>query len=211
MATLLGTTVLADPATLTFDHINVGRGGAFQLSDAGLGAGLGATAGYLAGYAAGLAAALLVPPPVATPPSITQSATPRTLRGGALDMLLDPVTLDFIDTPDGEWRETADSRTIVLIMLETELARSYSAPGDGTRLKEFFEAGEPVTASFVESEYRRAMRILEAAGVITDFTMRSVDDKGNLLVDARTGRFTPELHWIDLATGSPVDLVYAPL
>ncbi len=137
--------------------------------------------------------------------------TPRSLRGALLDQVLDPFTLDYIDTDDGEWLETADSRSIVLIMFETELEQSYSAPGDGTRIREWFERGEPVTVAFVESEYRRAAAILEAAGILTDFSIRSTDDEGNVLLDPRTGRYTPELHWTDLATGSPVDLAYAPI
>lgn len=130
--------------------------------------------------------------------------TVRTRLGGLYDQLLDPMTLDFIDTPDGEWEETADSRTIVLIMLEMRLGRSYSAPNDGTRIHELLEDGEPVTVSTVEAECRRAMGILQNAGDITDFSMVSTDDDGNPRVDNR-GRFSPELRYTDLASGSPVD------
>ncbi len=142
--------------------------------------------------------------------SATQNPTLRALRAGLLDQLLDPMTLDYVDTDDGEWEETADSRTTVLIMLETELEKSYSAPGDGTRIKEAFERGDPVTVGFVESEYKRAFGVLEKAGVLTGFSMRSTDERGKPLVDHR-GRFSPVLSWTDLATGSPVDLTYAPL
>lgn len=148
--------------------------------------------------------------PVVVAPTLPP-VTARALRGAALDQYLDPITLDYVDTPNGEWLETADSRTIVLIMLETELEKSFSAPGDGTRIKEFFANGDPVTVGFVESEYRRAMGILEAAGVISDFSITSTDSDGKLLVDAKRGRYCPLLRWIDLATGSPVDLAYAPL
>lgn len=142
----------------------------------------------------------------------TELITRAGVAGAVLDQFLDPITLDFVDTDDGEWLETADSRTIVIIMIEMRLGKSYSSPADGTRIAAAFEDGEPVTTGFVVTEITRAMGILEAAGVLTDFSIRVTEDgtaDGQVLVD-ETGRFTPELRWIDLATGSPVDLVYAP-
>lgn len=137
----------------------------------------------------------------------TSTATARTaLLGGLLDQEIDPVTLDFLDTDDGAWSETADSRSIVMIMLDTRLGRSYSAPGDGTRIAEQLERGDPVTPEFVVAETTRAMRILEAAGVIANFSMVTTDENGALLV--RDGRFSPELRYLDLASSSPVDLAY---
>jgi hypothetical protein len=133
----------------------------------------------------------------------------RAALGGLFDQYLDPITLDYVDTDDGEWLEVPDSRTLVMIMIDTRLNRSYSAPGDGTRIAELLEAGDPVTPSVVVSEISRAMGILAAAGVITSFSMRTTESDGSLLVD-ESGRFAPELNWIDLATGSPIDLVYTP-
>lgn len=133
----------------------------------------------------------------------------QSILRGLLDQYLDPITLDYVDTDDGEWLETPDSRSIVMIMIETQLGRSYSAPGDGTRIAESFESGDPVTPLFVVSEVTRVMTALAAAGVLTDFSIRSKDEDGNDLVDVN-GRFSPELRWTDLASGSPVDLVYTP-
>lgn len=144
-----------------------------------------------------------------TAPSSTPAVTARSRLGGMLDQYIDPITLDYVDTTNGEWYETADSRTIVMIMIETELEQSYTAPGDGTAIAEMFRRGDPVTPSLVASDIRRAMSILAAAGVISDFTIRVEESPGVVLVDA-AGRFAPELHYIDLATGSPVDLVLAP-
>lgn len=151
-----------------------------------------------------------LPSPAAPPAPSTggpANATARTvLLGGLLDQLIDPITRDFVDTEDGAWAETADSRSIVWIMLDTWLGHSYSAPGDGTRIGEQLERGDPVTPEFVVAEVTRAMRILEQAGVLTGFTMRAFDDRGQpLVVD---GRFTPELRYTDLASGSPIDLAY---
>jgi hypothetical protein len=142
--------------------------------------------------------------------SSPSSATPASRLGGLLDQEIDPATLDFIDTDDGEWSETADSRSIVMIMIDTHLGKSYSAPGDGTRIAELLEAGEPVSTSVVVADVSRAMRILEADGVISGFSMRATDDDGDELLDQKTGRFSPELRYTDLATGSPVDLVLSP-
>lgn len=127
---------------------------------------------------------------------------------GLYDQYLDPITLDYVDTDDGEWLETADSRTLVMIMIDTRLGKSYSAPTDGTRIAELLERGEPVTPGLVVAELLRVLGILEKAGVVTAVSVE--DSEGSpprLLVD-EAGRFSPVLHWIDLATGSPVDVVY---
>lgn len=137
------------------------------------------------------------------------SATTRTALGGLLDQEIDPVTLDYIDTDDGAWSDTADSRSIVMAMIDIELGTSYSAPGDGTRIAELLRAGTPVTPAVVVAEVTRAMAILAADGIIADFSIRATETDGTLLVD-ESGRFSPELRWTDLATGSPVDVVFTP-
>jgi hypothetical protein len=129
------------------------------------------------------------------------------LLGGLLDQYIDPITLDYVDTDDGEWLDTPDSRTLVMIALETRFGKSYSAPADGTRVRDQLESGEPVTPQFVQIEITRMMQTLERAGVLTAFSMALTDAKGDVLVD-QAGRFSPQLRWLDLATGSPVDLVY---
>jgi hypothetical protein len=117
-------------------------------------------------------------------------------------MLIDPVTLDYVDTDDGEWQETADSRTLVMCMLEMRLGSSYSAPADGTEIKAMLERGDPVTPEIVIADVSRAMGILAADGIVEDVTVGTDTDE--------SGRFVLVLHWRDLASGSPVDLVYVP-
>lgn len=129
---------------------------------------------------------------------------------GYLDQYLDPITLDYVDTDDGEWFETPDSRTLVMIAIETRLGKSYSASAEGTRTRDELESGRPVTPQFVQGEITRAMNQLERDGVISGFTMRVADERGAFLVD-ESGRFSPELRFVDLATASPVDLVYTSL
>lgn len=142
-------------------------------------------------------------------PSAISSPTTRTALGGLFDQEIDPITLDYIDTDNGEWSETADSRSIVMCMIDLRLGQSYAYPNDGTRIAELLESGEPVTPAVVVAEITRVMAILEIAGVLTNFSIRATDDNGNTLVD--DGRFTPELRWTDLASGSPVDLAYSPV
>lgn len=151
-------------------------------------------------------------PPTGTDPDVTgaSTATTRTALGGLFDQEIDPRTLDFIDTDTGEWSETADSRSIVLCMLELEFGMSYTAPTDGTRIKELLDAGDPVTAATVLSDVLRAMNVLVVAGVVADVTARGLDEHGRQLVD-ESGRAVFELSYTDLATGSPVDTVYSPI
>lgn len=156
---------------------------------------------------------ILPEPATPTPtPSGTSSASSRTTLGGLFDQELDPITLDFIDTDDGEWSETPDSRSIVLCQLELELGKSYNTPGDGTRIRAQLEDpdGAPVTTQFVISECRRALAILESLGIIGSVQIVGTDERGRQLTD-ETGRAMFLLSWLDLATGSPVEDVYRPL
>ncbi len=149
------------------------------------------------------------PRPSSAPTTGASSATSAIL-GGLLDQEIDPVTLDFIDTDDGAWSETADSRSIVLCQLELELGQSYTTPGDGTSIAETMRRGDPLTTAFVESEIRRALGVLEAVGTIGSVRANGRDQHGRQLVD-EAGRAVFEIYWIDLATGSPVEDVYRPM
>jgi hypothetical protein len=128
--------------------------------------------------------------------------------GGALDMYLDPITLDYVDTDDGEWLEVPDSRTIVLIQLEQRLGDSWESPGDGTAIKARLEDGEPVTPEFVQSETERAMQVLVSAGVISDLTVGPITDATGAYTTDDDGRFVLQTSWRDLASNEPIDLVY---
>lgn len=134
------------------------------------------------------------------------NATPAAGLAGQLDMLIDPVTLDYVDTDNGEFAETADSRTAMMIQLELEFGASPFDPGDGTRLAEMRRAGDPVTPEIVQSESLRAAGLLASSGTISDLRVSVRDDRGDLFVDG-SGRFQPRLSWRDLASGSPVDSV----
>lgn len=145
------------------------------------------------------------------PPALTPSpgsaaaallAQVRSQLGGLYDLVLDPLTLDYVDTDDGEWLESADSRTLVMVMIEMRFGEDYAAPNDGTRIKSLLETGDPVTPEVVLAETMRVMNILVDAGIIADVTAKDDVDE--------TGRFTLVMNWRDLASGSPVDLQYVP-
>lgn len=149
----------------------------------------------------------LSPPPSPSGLSSPSSASNRAILGAVYDQEVDPVGYDFIDTDDGEWRETPDSRSIVLCQLEIELGGSIFTPEDGTRIAERLRAGDPLTTAFVEAELGRALGVLEAASVVSAVRVNGRDRNGRQLYD-EAGRPVFELHYIDLATGSPVDEVY---
>jgi|ERR1051325_1724917 hypothetical protein len=125
--------------------------------------------------------------------------------GAQTDMLIDPVTLDYVRAADGSWAETADSRTLVMIMLELELGASPFDPADGTTIAARRRSGDPITADEVEAEALRVGDRLQREGVIADFSATVTDAAGNLLRDT-SGRLVVALSWRDLASGSPIDL-----
>ncbi|HEX6022563.1 MAG TPA: hypothetical protein VFZ00_11250 [Solirubrobacter sp.] len=125
--------------------------------------------------------------------------------GGSTDMLIDPVTLDYVRTSTGEWAETADSRTTMMIMLELELGASPFDPLDGTTIAARRRDGDPVTTDEIEAEALRVGEFLRRAGIIADFSATTTDAAGRPLTDS-AGRTVVALSWRDLASGSPVDL-----
>lgn len=153
-------------------------------------------------------------PPVIVVPPVLPTMITRAQSGALYDQYLEPITLDYVDGPDvdgtdGAWLETADSRTAMMIMLETRLGTSYSAPRDGTKIGEMLASGDPVTPEIVAAECTRAAGELERVGMISDFAIAIKDANGAYLTNG-AGRLEPILRWTDRATGTPVDLAYAP-
>lgn len=122
-----------------------------------------------------------------------------------LDQLIDPITGDYVRNDVGEWTETADSRTTMLLMIEIEFGGSPFDPSDGTSLKERIRAGDPITPEEVREETLRIGQVLESAGILTDLEVAVRDPSGAVLRD-RAGRLVVQTSWRDLASGSPVDL-----
>jgi hypothetical protein len=140
--------------------------------------------------------------------SFSQLANLNATDGGDLgqvDMLIDPVTLDYVRTADGAWAETADSRTLMMLELELELGASPFDPTSGTTIAARRRDGDPVTPGEVEAEALRVGDRLQREGVIADFSATVRDAAGNVLRDS-SGRLVVALNWRDLASGTPVDL-----
>lgn len=139
-------------------------------------------------------------------PSASSPSSPGGPIAGAFDMLIDPVTLDYIDTDNGEWTETADSRSTVMIQVELELGASPFDPGDGTRLAALRRVGDPITPEIIKADVQRAVGLLATDGLISDLRVEVRDQDGDTLVD-EAGRSMVALAWRDLASGSPVDVI----
>lgn len=125
--------------------------------------------------------------------------------GGSTDMLIDPVTLDYVRTPTGEWAETADSRTLMMAMLEIEFGTSPFDPNDGTTLAARRRDGDPITQDEIEAETLRVADILVREGLIADVEVTTTDAAGQPLSTV-SGRSVVAISWRDLASGHPVDL-----
>lgn len=128
---------------------------------------------------------------------------------GQYDQLINPTTLDYVRNDVGEWAETADTRTTMLLMLELELGASPFDPQDGTTIKAKLRDGDPVTPEELRAETLRAAGILQSAGLITDLAV-TVRDSANQVLRDQSGRTLVRVDWRDLASGSPVDLVLQP-
>lgn len=145
------------------------------------------------------------PPALAPDPGTAADylfATLQSQTGGLLDLVIDPTTLDYVDTENGDWLETADSRTLVMCMIELELDGDIYTPEDGTRIKALQrERDGAVLDEEIVAEVRRVLQVVADAGIISDSSVTSQRVAGELVVDC---------NWTDVASGSPVDLTYKP-
>jgi len=128
---------------------------------------------------------------------------------GGLDRLLDPLTGNYVRTPNGEWAETQDSRTIMLIAMSEELGESPFDPDHGTGIEAQRRAGIPLTPDYLEAETSRVGADLAGEGILSGLVVETRDAAGRPLRD-ETGRQVVKTRWHDLASGSPIDLTITP-
>jgi hypothetical protein len=128
---------------------------------------------------------------------------------GGRDRLIDPFTRDFVRTATGDWVETQDSRTIVLISMSVRLGRSPFDPSHGTSIQDQIENGSLTSPEFLQSESLRVGTDLTQEGVLSDVVVQVRDEDNNRLVD-QDGRQVVRMSWRDLITGSPGDLSFTP-
>lgn len=126
--------------------------------------------------------------------------------GGVVDQMLHPVTLDYVRTANGEWQQTADSRTTMLIALSIELGASPFDPDQGSAIAQLMRDGDLVSPEMVQSEVLRVGASLAGEGVLSDLTVAVRDEPG--VPADKDGAVIIELGWHDLASGSPINEVF---
>ncbi len=123
------------------------------------------------------------------------------------DRLIDPMTNDYIRTENGEWVETADSRTIVLIALSVHLGRSPFDPDHGTVIHELMKSGDLVDPETLQSETIRVGDALASEGVLSHLLVAVRDADGNPL-RGDNDQSIVRTEWRDLASGSPIQQAF---
>jgi len=122
----------------------------------------------------------------------------------ATDILIDPRTLDFVDTGDGEWEETDDSRTAVMCHLDSREGRWFGDPAAGTRNAEIMESELPTLQELYDST-KRGLQQLQAGGVISSSQLSILDE------DNARGYGSLYIVWVDRISTRPADLAYSPM
>lgn len=119
-------------------------------------------------------------------------------------MYIDPSTRDFVDTEDGEWEEIEDARTAVVCQLDSELDAWWGDPDAGSENAAIMRSDLP-TAAALKNSSERALRKLQAAGLISDvFVVLDSEDNAR-------GFAGFVLQWFDRSSNRPADLAYSPL
>ncbi len=144
-------------------------------------------------------------PPSPTLPTGSGSGTTAavSLRTfGLYDQEIDQETRDYIDTSDGAWSETEDSRTAVMLQLEIEYGKCWWDPDAGSRISDLLTAAEPTDAQTLAVEVRRALGVLVSEGIIADLIVEIAAEEW--------GAVELHLSYTDRASGSVVDGSYLP-
>ncbi len=142
--------------------------------------------------------------PVAPPTSTAASTDPADALFGGIDMDLDPVTRDYINTDDGAWAETTSSRAAVMMQLEIQYNRWHADPDAGSRIRELLEADDEVTADMIVDEARRSLQLLVEDGIVADLSVAVGAE------DTEAGRLDIDISYTDVLSGHVVELNYSP-
>lgn len=119
-----------------------------------------------------------------------------------LDLAIDPATRDLVDTDDGLWLETADSRSAVLWQISQRADEWWVDDGTGSRVQALLERERPCTADELVDETRRALQLLVDEQVIADLAVG--------LADEDLDRATITISYTDIASGRRIDQVVVP-
>lgn len=136
------------------------------------------------------------------------SLNPPSGNSSGIDRLIDPVTLDYKRTDNGEWAETADNRTTVLIAFSVHLGSSPFDPDHGSEIAKRLRDGG-LTPEFLRAETVRIGEFLARAGVLSDLQVTVRDPDGRPLRDDN-GALSVMVQWRDLSSGSPATTIFTP-
>lgn len=135
-------------------------------------------------------------------PNATDPGGAGVIATGALDLVFDPISEDLIDAPDGSFVESTDSRTAVLLQMESTFLAWWGDPFSGSRIAELLSGDEPGDINDVRDEALRVLQPLVTDGILSDLTVTlDVDEAGRNVV---------LLNYTDRAGGRPIDLAYVP-
>jgi hypothetical protein len=147
-------------------------------------------------------------PPIGGTPIGGSFINPPSRESNGIDRLIDPVTLDYVRTEDGQWAETADNRTSVLIAFSIALGSSPFDPDHGSQIADRLKDGG-LTPEFLRAESVRIGEQLARAGILSDFqvTVRGPDKEP---IRDQAGNLSVLLRWRDLSSGSPATTAFTP-
>ena len=134
--------------------------------------------------------------------------TTLSIQGGQ-DRLIDPRTKDYVRTDTGDWAETADSRTIMLIAMSVRLGESLFDPEDGSQIEQMMEKGFYISPEVLQSDAVRIGGALQAEGILSGLVVQVRDAEGEPLTDG-DGVAKVVMNWTDLASGSPINASFTP-
>ncbi len=121
---------------------------------------------------------------------------------GALNLVIDPITRDLVDTADGWFQEATDSRTIVIWQLEATYGAWWADSTSGSRVRAIIAGADPGDINDVRDEVLRCLQELVKEGIISELAaVADVDEVGRPVI---------VLNYRDLASGDMVDLAYVP-
>lgn len=133
------------------------------------------------------------------PTNLASSSVLRARNARALDLVIDGG--DFVDAPDGTWLESDDSRTAVVMQLESFYNKWWGDPPSGSSLRQIL-SDDIQTVSQVRDECLRALQPMVTEGVISNLSITTESDD--------RGRAAFILDYTDRASGRPVDLALVP-
>lgn len=122
----------------------------------------------------------------------------------AFDNVIDPRTLDFVDTDDGAWEESDDGATAVMLQLDSRENAWCGDPTAGTQNKAILESELP-TIEELRSSTERGMQALQAGGVLSAAAISVLEE------DNARGYASLYLTWTDRRSTRPADVAYSPM